>query len=73
MNDRAIGRAGFLGILGAGAVGLFLARDFTGLLDRAVPQSVSAIVPTSGWRIYTVGSSMPGGAALRNAVSSLVG
>ena len=59
MNDRAIGRAGFLGILGAGAVGLFLARDFTGLLDRAVPKSVSAIVPTSGWRIYTVGSSMP--------------
>ena len=55
MNDRTIGRAGFLGILGAGAVGLFLARDFTGLLDRAVPKSVSAIVPTSGWRIYTIG------------------
>ena len=27
MNDRAIGRAGFLGILGAGAVGLFFAKD----------------------------------------------
>ena len=74
MSDRAIGRAGFLGILGAGAVGLFLARDFTGLLDRAVPQSVSAIVPTSGWRIYTVGSSMPriAPAAYRLRVDGLV-
>jgi DMSO/TMAO reductase YedYZ molybdopterin-dependent catalytic subunit len=58
MNDRTIGRAGFLGILGAGALGLFFARDLTGLLDRAVPSSVSAIVPTDGWRIYTV-ASMP--------------
>ncbi|MCY7301627.1 MAG: molybdopterin-dependent oxidoreductase [Thermoleophilia bacterium] len=59
MNDRTIGRAGFLGILGLGAAGLFLAKDATGLLDRAVPKSVSSIVPTSGWRIYTVGSSIP--------------
>jgi DMSO/TMAO reductase YedYZ molybdopterin-dependent catalytic subunit len=58
MNDRAIGRAGFLGLLGAGALGLFFARDVTGVLDRAVPSSVSAIVPTDGWRIYTV-ASMP--------------
>ena len=59
MNDRTIGRAGFLGILGLGAAGLFFAKDATGLLDRAVPKSVSSIVPTSGWRIYTVGDSMP--------------
>jgi DMSO/TMAO reductase YedYZ molybdopterin-dependent catalytic subunit len=59
MNDRTIGRAGFLGLLGLGAAGLFLAKDVTGLLDRAVPKSVSSIVPTSGWRIYTVGDSMP--------------
>jgi len=59
MNDRTIGRAGFLGILGAGAAGLFFAKNATGLLDRAVPRSVSSIVPTSGWRIYTVGDSMP--------------
>jgi DMSO/TMAO reductase YedYZ molybdopterin-dependent catalytic subunit len=58
MNDRTIGRAGFLGVLGAGALGLFFARDLTGVLDRAVPSSVSAIVPTDGWRIYTV-ASMP--------------
>ncbi len=59
MNDRTIGRAGFLGLLGVGAAGLFFAKDATGLLDRAVPKSVSSFVPTSGWRIYTVGSSMP--------------
>jgi DMSO/TMAO reductase YedYZ molybdopterin-dependent catalytic subunit len=59
VNDRALGRAGFLGILGAGALGLFLARDISGLLGRAVPQSVSAVVPTGGWRIYTVGATMP--------------
>jgi DMSO/TMAO reductase YedYZ molybdopterin-dependent catalytic subunit len=59
MNDRTIGRAGFLGILGAGALGLFYARDVGGLIGRVVPQSVSSIVPTSGWRIYTIGNSMP--------------
>ena len=75
MNDRTIGRAGFLGILGLGAAGLFLAKDATGLLDRAVPKSVSSIVPTSGWRIYTVGSSMPtfDPATFRLDVTGLVG
>jgi DMSO/TMAO reductase YedYZ molybdopterin-dependent catalytic subunit len=74
MNDRTIGRAGFLGILGAGALGLFFARDATGLLDRAVPSSVSAFVPTGGWRIYTVGASMPNihPAAYRLRVNGLV-
>ncbi len=59
MNDRTIGRAGFLGIVGLGAAGLFFAKDATGLLDSVVPKTVSNIVPTSGWRIYTVGSTMP--------------
>ena len=57
MNDRTIGRAGFLGILGAGALGLFFARD----VDRAC-SAVSSRTrsPRScrrgGWRIYTVGA-----------------
>jgi DMSO/TMAO reductase YedYZ molybdopterin-dependent catalytic subunit len=59
MDDRTIGRAGFLGILAAGAAGLFFAKDFTGAVAKAVPKSVSAFVPTSGWRIYTIASSMP--------------
>jgi DMSO/TMAO reductase YedYZ molybdopterin-dependent catalytic subunit len=75
MNDRTIGRAGFLGILGVGAAGLFFAKDATGLLGRAVPSSVSSIVPTSGWRIYTVGDSMPtfDPATYRLRVDGLVG
>jgi DMSO/TMAO reductase YedYZ molybdopterin-dependent catalytic subunit len=75
MSDRTIGRAAFLGILGAGAAGLFFAKDFTGAVARAVPTSLSAIVPTGGWRIYTVASSMPDldPASYRLRVDGLVG
>jgi DMSO/TMAO reductase YedYZ molybdopterin-dependent catalytic subunit len=74
MDDRTIGRAGFLGILGAGALGLFFARDVTGVLGRVVPNSVSSVVPTNGsWRIYTV-ASMPNidPAAYKLSVDGLV-
>jgi DMSO/TMAO reductase YedYZ molybdopterin-dependent catalytic subunit len=75
MDDRTIGRAGFLGILAAGAAGLFFAKDFTGAVGRVVPHSLSAIVPTSGWRIYTIASSMPDldPATYRLRVDGLVG
>lgn len=59
MDDRTIGRAAFLGIVGAGVAGLFLGRDATRLAGRLVPDSVEAVVPTSGWRIYTIGSGIP--------------
>ena len=59
MDDRAIGRAAFLGVVGAGIAGLFFARDATGLLGRILPDQVAAIVPTRGWRIYTIGPSIP--------------
>jgi DMSO/TMAO reductase YedYZ molybdopterin-dependent catalytic subunit len=59
VDDRTIGRAAFLGLLGAGAAGLFVARDVAGLLGRIVPDRVQAAVPTSGWRIYSIGSSLP--------------
>ena len=59
MDDRTIGRAGFLGVVGLGVAGLFLARDATELLGRIVPDRVAALAPTSGWRIYTIGSSLP--------------
>ena len=59
MHDRAIGRAAFLGLVGAGVAGLFYGRDAMGLAGRLVPDSVQAIVPTSGWRIYTIGNSIP--------------
>jgi DMSO/TMAO reductase YedYZ molybdopterin-dependent catalytic subunit len=74
MNDRTIGRAGFLGLLGAGALGLFFAKDFTGAVGRVLPNSVSAIIPTGGWRIYTIADSMPNidPAAYRLRVNGLV-
>jgi len=59
MQDRTLGRAAFLGLLGAGVAGLFLGRDALSALGRIVPDSVESIVPTSGWRIYTIGSSVP--------------
>ena len=59
MDDRTIGRAGFLGVVGLGVAGLFLARDATELLGRIVPDRVAALAPSSGWRIYTIGSSLP--------------
>ena len=59
MDDRTLGRAAFLGLLGAGVAGLFLGRDGFRALGRIVPDSVESIVPTSGWRIYTIGSSVP--------------
>jgi DMSO/TMAO reductase YedYZ molybdopterin-dependent catalytic subunit len=59
MNDRLIGRAGFLGLVGAGIAGLFFARDAVGVVGKIVPDGVQSLVPSSGWRIYTIGSSMP--------------
>ena len=59
MDDRTIGRAAFLGVVGAGLAGLFFARDAVGLVGKVVPDPVRSLVPSSGWRIYTIGSSMP--------------
>ena len=59
MHDRTVGRAAFLGLVGAGVAGLFLGRDALGLLGKVVPNGVESIVPTGGWRIYTIGSSIP--------------
>ena len=65
---RVVGRAangvptfvtGDLGTLAVGAAGLFVGRDALQAVGRLVPRGVSAIVPTSGWRIYTVAASMP--------------
>ena len=75
MNDRLIGRAGFLGLLGAGTLGLFYGRDVQSFLGRVVPQQIQALVPTEGWRIYTIGDSMPNlrPASYRLDVGGMVG
>lgn len=60
MNDRAIGRGAFLGLLGAGALGLFFSRDITRAVRSALPSGVREAVPSSdGWRIYQIASTMP--------------
>jgi DMSO/TMAO reductase YedYZ molybdopterin-dependent catalytic subunit len=74
MNDRTFGRAAFLGTVGVGLAGLFYGRAATGALGSLVPDSVGAIVPTGGWRIYTVASEMPrlDPAAFRLRIDGLV-
>ena len=42
-----------------GSPGCFFARDIFGLFGKVVPDGVESLVPSSGWRIYTIGSSMP--------------
>jgi DMSO/TMAO reductase YedYZ molybdopterin-dependent catalytic subunit len=59
MRDRTIGRAAFLGVVTTGVAGLFVGRDAMGLLGSLVPDRVEGIVPSSGWRIYTIGRSIP--------------
>jgi DMSO/TMAO reductase YedYZ molybdopterin-dependent catalytic subunit len=59
MNDRLVGRAAFLGIVGAGVAGIFFGKDAVRALRSAVPNTVEALVPTAGWRIYTIGDRMP--------------
>ena len=59
VNDRAIGRAAFLGLVGAGVAGLFIGRDATRVIGSVVPAQVRNIVPSSGWRIYTIAARMP--------------
>ncbi|HXF98716.1 MAG TPA: molybdopterin-dependent oxidoreductase [Gaiellaceae bacterium] len=54
MDDRVYGRAAFLGILGAGAAGLVWGRDLADLAGRLLPRQVAALVPSRGWRIYTI-------------------
>ena len=59
MHDRTLGRAAFLGLVGARVAGLFVGRDALALLGKVVPNGVESIVPTAGWRIYTIGDSIP--------------
>lgn len=59
MDDRRIGRGAFLGLLGAGTLGLFFARDLVTGAKRLLPAGVQGLVPSTGWRIYTVAAHMP--------------
>ena len=59
VNDRLIGRGAFLGLLGLGGAGIFYGRAAVDGLSNALPSVASSLVPSSGWRIYTIADTMP--------------
>ena len=59
VDDRLIGRAAFLGLLGAGAVGLVWGRQLADGVERVVPDFVPQLGSDKGWRIYTIGDRIP--------------
>lgn len=59
MDDRLIGRAAFLGILGTGVAGVFFGRSFLKGASSVLPGAASVLVPSTGWQIYTVADVMP--------------
>ena len=80
LGARRLGRAGFLGLLGAGVGTLFYGKEIsrvTSLVTKpfADTTGLSRIVPSGGWRIYTVADTMPtfDPATWRLRVDGLVG
>ena len=59
VDDRLIGRAAFLGLLGAGAVGLVWGGQLSDTAARVIPNFVPQLGSSKGWRIYTIGDSIP--------------
>ena len=64
-GGRPIGRAAFLGTVAAGVGSIALLSRFSGTVQSAIEKvsaavpGVNQIVPTAGWRIYTVADTMP--------------
>ena len=61
---RRLGRAGFLGLVGAGVATLFFGDEISRITSAvtkpfADATGLSRIVPSGGWRIYTVAATMP--------------
>jgi DMSO/TMAO reductase YedYZ molybdopterin-dependent catalytic subunit len=64
IGARRVGRAGFLGLLGAGTATLFFGKEISSLTSKVTKpfadiSQLSSIVPSGGWRIYTVAATMP--------------
>jgi len=64
VGARRLGRAGFLGLVGAGVATLFYGKQISSVTSVvtkpfADATGLSHIVPSSGWRIYTVADTMP--------------
>jgi len=64
VGARRVGRAGFIGIVGAGVATLFYGRAISHVTSRVTnPVSdatgLTRLIPSGGWRIYTVADTMP--------------
>jgi DMSO/TMAO reductase YedYZ molybdopterin-dependent catalytic subunit len=64
IGARRVGRAGFLGVVGAGVATLFYGKAISHQISRVTnPVSdatgLTRLIPSSGWRIYTVADTMP--------------
>jgi DMSO/TMAO reductase YedYZ molybdopterin-dependent catalytic subunit len=64
VGARRVGRAGFLGLLGAGTATLFFGKQISNVTSAvtkpfADATGLSRLVPSGGWRIYTVAATMP--------------
>jgi DMSO/TMAO reductase YedYZ molybdopterin-dependent catalytic subunit len=64
LGARRLGRAGFLAVVGGGIATLFYGKAISHVTSKVTnPVSDSTgltrLVPSSGWRIYTVADSMP--------------
>ena len=56
------GRAGFLGVVGAGLTSLVWGTRASGIFSpvtSAFSQAIGNLLPVGGWRIYTISGSMP--------------
>jgi len=64
LGARRLGRAGFLGLVGAGVATLFYGKAISRATSKvtnpiADATGLTGVIPSSGWRIYTVAASMP--------------
>jgi DMSO/TMAO reductase YedYZ molybdopterin-dependent catalytic subunit len=64
LGARRLGRAGFLGVVGAGVATLLYGNAISRVTSKVTnPVSdatgLTRLIPSSGWRIYTVADSMP--------------
>src|SRR5712692_8548537 len=64
LGARRLGRAGFIGVVGAGVATLFYGKAISRVTSKVTnplsdASGLTRLVPSGGWRIYTVADTMP--------------
>jgi DMSO/TMAO reductase YedYZ molybdopterin-dependent catalytic subunit len=64
VGARRLGRAGFIGVVGAGVATVFYGKAISRATSRVTnpisdATGLTRLIPSGGWRIYTVADSMP--------------